>query len=349
MAGQLSQRHPPEEPLPGLKRPLCPRRPGCVVTATHAARSARPAGRPPRLPAAPPGQPPGPRAEPSALPWPRTDARHRDPEPSTPGPSPGWSQEPNAPLQEKGKQKACLLVHLNRGGASGAEQPRHPIRWEPGTPGRALSGPGGEGTASGEEPRGTSASARLLPPDFRLPSDPRPPSRYLRPAPMLPKRRRARGGTPDAVPSATRFPGFAIYLAEPRMGRSRRAFLTRLALSKGFRVLDAYRCAVAAASFPPEVLAARCDVPSTARPSSPLAALPRSVPRSGALSAPSQRGPSLGFPFGKGCCWQLGPRDTVCRRVRKQPGGGGQRDSRWPTALCLRSPCPLSAGTEKVT
>lgn len=27
------------------------------------------------------------------------------------------------------------------------------------------------------------------------------------------------------------------------MGRSRRAFLTRLALSKGFRVLDAYRCA----------------------------------------------------------------------------------------------------------
>lgn len=57
---------------------------------------------------------------------------------------------------------------------------------------------------------------------------------------MLPKRRRARGDTPDAVPSATRFPGFTIYLAEPRMGRSRRAFLTRLALSKGFRVLDAY-------------------------------------------------------------------------------------------------------------
>lgn len=40
-----------------------------------------------------------------------------------------------------------------------------------------------------------------------------------------------------------RFPDVAIYLAEPRMGRSRRAFLTRLARSKGFRVLDAYRCA----------------------------------------------------------------------------------------------------------
>jgi hypothetical protein len=46
----------------------------------------------------------------------------------------------------------------------------------------------------------------------------------------------------SALPSA-RFPGVAIYLAEPRMGRSRRAFLTRLARSKGFRVLDAYRCA----------------------------------------------------------------------------------------------------------
>uniref|UniRef100_A0A8D0RQB8 DNA-directed DNA/RNA polymerase mu n=1 Tax=Sus scrofa TaxID=9823 RepID=A0A8D0RQB8_PIG len=58
---------------------------------------------------------------------------------------------------------------------------------------------------------------------------------------MLPRRRRARVGPPEAAPSsAARFPGVAIYLAEPRMGRSRRAFLTRLALSKGFRVLDAY-------------------------------------------------------------------------------------------------------------
>ncbi|KAK1334703.1 hypothetical protein QTO34_004269 [Cnephaeus nilssonii] len=57
---------------------------------------------------------------------------------------------------------------------------------------------------------------------------------------MLPRRRQARVGTPCAVSSAVRFPGVAIYLAEPRMGRSRRAFLTRLALSKGFRVLDAY-------------------------------------------------------------------------------------------------------------
>lgn len=163
-------------------------------------------------------------------------------------------------------------------------------------PRRALSDPGGEGPASGEEPSATSASARFgllisgflqSPAAFPLPS----PGDARGPAPMLPKRRRARGDTPDAVPSATRFPGFTIYLAEPRMGRSRRAFLTRLALSKGFRVLDAYRCAVAAASFPPEVPAARCDGPSTARPSSPLAALSRSVLPSGALSARPRSGP----------------------------------------------------------
>ncbi|XP_048642463.1 DNA-directed DNA/RNA polymerase mu isoform X2 [Marmota marmota marmota] len=62
---------------------------------------------------------------------------------------------------------------------------------------------------------------------------------------MLPKRRRVRVGCPGgAVTSSTSplvlFPGVAIYLAEPRMGRSRRAFLTRLALSKGFRVLEVY-------------------------------------------------------------------------------------------------------------
>ncbi|XP_054350746.1 DNA-directed DNA/RNA polymerase mu isoform X11 [Pongo pygmaeus] len=61
---------------------------------------------------------------------------------------------------------------------------------------------------------------------------------------MLPKRRRGRIESPsgDAVsstPPSTRFPGVAIYLVEPRMGRSRRAFLTGLARSKGFRVLDA--------------------------------------------------------------------------------------------------------------
>ncbi|XP_027623083.1 DNA-directed DNA/RNA polymerase mu isoform X5 [Tupaia chinensis] len=60
---------------------------------------------------------------------------------------------------------------------------------------------------------------------------------------MLPKRRRERVGSPvgafaaSALPSV-RFPDVAIYLAEPRMGRSRRAFLSRLARSKGFRVLD---------------------------------------------------------------------------------------------------------------
>ncbi|XP_021066664.1 DNA-directed DNA/RNA polymerase mu [Mus pahari] len=62
---------------------------------------------------------------------------------------------------------------------------------------------------------------------------------------MLPKRRRVRAGSPHSVvasptPPAARFPGVAIYLAEPRMGRSRRAFLTRLARSKGFRILDTY-------------------------------------------------------------------------------------------------------------
>uniref|UniRef100_H0VRU3 DNA-directed DNA/RNA polymerase mu n=1 Tax=Cavia porcellus TaxID=10141 RepID=H0VRU3_CAVPO len=62
---------------------------------------------------------------------------------------------------------------------------------------------------------------------------------------MLPKRRRARARSPGAAaacstPSSVLFPDVAIYLAEPRMGRSRRSFLTRLALSKGFRVLDVY-------------------------------------------------------------------------------------------------------------
>uniref|UniRef100_A0A8I4A4M3 BRCT domain-containing protein n=1 Tax=Callithrix jacchus TaxID=9483 RepID=A0A8I4A4M3_CALJA len=60
---------------------------------------------------------------------------------------------------------------------------------------------------------------------------------------MLPKWRRARVGSPsgDAASSrlrSMRFPGVAIYLVEPHMGRSRRAFLTGLARSKGFRVLD---------------------------------------------------------------------------------------------------------------
>ncbi|XP_014950843.2 DNA-directed DNA/RNA polymerase mu isoform X3 [Ovis aries] len=58
---------------------------------------------------------------------------------------------------------------------------------------------------------------------------------------MLPKRRRARVASPSSAPSsAARFPGVTIYLAEPHMGRSRQAFLTRLAVSKGFRVLSAY-------------------------------------------------------------------------------------------------------------
>lgn len=68
---------------------------------------------------------------------------------------------------------------------------------------------------------------------------------------MLPKRRRVQAESPhravtSSAPPPARFPGVAIYLAEPRMGRSRRAFLTRLARSKGFRILDAYRCAAPA-------------------------------------------------------------------------------------------------------
>ncbi|XP_037006143.2 DNA-directed DNA/RNA polymerase mu isoform X4 [Artibeus jamaicensis] len=60
---------------------------------------------------------------------------------------------------------------------------------------------------------------------------------------MLPRRRRARVEDTGNF-FEVHFPGVAIYLAEPRMGRSRRAFLTRLARSKGFHVLDAYSSAV---------------------------------------------------------------------------------------------------------
>nr|XP_058152689.1 DNA-directed DNA/RNA polymerase mu isoform X3 [Dasypus novemcinctus] len=64
-------------------------------------------------------------------------------------------------------------------------------------------------------------------------------------AQVPPRRRRralagASGGAASSAPPSARFPGVAIFLAEPRMGRSRRAFLTRLALSKGFSVLDIF-------------------------------------------------------------------------------------------------------------
>ncbi|XP_032944542.1 DNA-directed DNA/RNA polymerase mu isoform X2 [Rhinolophus ferrumequinum] len=105
----------------------------------------------------------------------------------------------------------------------------------------------GRGLSAGWSPAPPPLPLGFRPHNFRLPAGPRPPSRYLRPvslqsrgAPMLPKRRRSRVGTPGAISSAACFPGVTIYLAEPRMGRSRRAFLTRLALSKGFRVLDVY-------------------------------------------------------------------------------------------------------------
>ena len=111
------------------------------------------------------------------------------------------------------------------------------------------------------EPGATSRSSRLPPvvasgfclPSARFSSGFCPSFRCFRWAPrvagalMLPKRRRARVASPSAAPSSSaRFPGVTLYLAEPHMGRSRQAFLTRLAVSKGFRVLNAYRCAVVA-------------------------------------------------------------------------------------------------------
>ncbi|XP_062040671.1 DNA-directed DNA/RNA polymerase mu-like [Lepus europaeus] len=88
--------------------------------------------------------------------------------------------------------------------------------------------------------------------EVRAPSSARLPSgfRLLPPTPPSPeawklaKPRRAWGVYPGGMasasaPASVRFPDVLIYLVEPRMGRSRRAFLTRLALSKGFRVLDA--------------------------------------------------------------------------------------------------------------
>ncbi|XP_062040679.1 DNA-directed DNA/RNA polymerase mu-like [Lepus europaeus] len=61
---------------------------------------------------------------------------------------------------------------------------------------------------------------------------------------MLPKRRQAWRAYPSSTaaasaPASLGFPDVVINLVEPRMGRSRRAFLTRLVLLKGFRVLDA--------------------------------------------------------------------------------------------------------------
>ncbi|XP_043844540.1 DNA-directed DNA/RNA polymerase mu isoform X2 [Dromiciops gliroides] len=65
-----------------------------------------------------------------------------------------------------------------------------------------------------------------------------------------PKRRRGPGrgeeagagarGAAAPSPAALRFPEVTIYLAERHMGRTRRAFLTRLARAKGFRVDQSY-------------------------------------------------------------------------------------------------------------
>lgn len=108
---------------------------------------------------------------------------------------------------------------------------------------------------------------------------------------MLPKRRRAWVGSPGGpAPSTARFPGIAIYLAEPRMGRSRRAFLTRLALSKGFRVLDAYRCAVV------DELVAQSSTCRGLLPGAPSGALARVF-----LGGPASGGSCFGMPGG----WHL--------------------------------------------
>ncbi|XP_006832315.1 PREDICTED: DNA-directed DNA/RNA polymerase mu [Chrysochloris asiatica] len=68
-------------------------------------------------------------------------------------------------------------------------------------------------------------------------------------APVIPKRRRTQAGSPAGAAASSaslsgRFPGVAIYLVEQGMGRSRRSFLTRLARSKGFCVLDVSSSAV---------------------------------------------------------------------------------------------------------
>lgn len=171
---------------------------------------------------------------------------------------PGGPRSPTRLSLRLIKRKARPLLHLHRGGASGAQRPGHPIRWEPGTataPCCAICM--GRGLSAGWSPAPPPLPLGFRPHNFRLPAGPCPPSRYLRPvslqarAPMLPKRRRSRVGTPGAISSAACFPGVTIYLAEPRMGRSRRAFLTRLALSKGFRVLDVYRCSALGQAGPP--------------------------------------------------------------------------------------------------
>uniref|UniRef100_A0A8C9RSF5 DNA-directed DNA/RNA polymerase mu n=1 Tax=Scleropages formosus TaxID=113540 RepID=A0A8C9RSF5_SCLFO len=62
---------------------------------------------------------------------------------------------------------------------------------------------------------------------------------------MIPAKRR-KLGAPAAGPVADviRFPHVAVFLLEKRMGASRRAFLTGLARSKGFRLEDSYSPAV---------------------------------------------------------------------------------------------------------
>lgn len=57
---------------------------------------------------------------------------------------------------------------------------------------------------------------------------------------LLRKRRRPPPTVADSNQGALRFPEVGIFLVEKRMGRSRRAFLSKLARTKGFRVEEVY-------------------------------------------------------------------------------------------------------------
>uniref|UniRef100_A0A9L0I716 DNA-directed DNA/RNA polymerase mu n=1 Tax=Equus asinus TaxID=9793 RepID=A0A9L0I716_EQUAS len=77
------------------------------------------------------------------------------------------SQEPDGPVRENNlNNRRVLCFYLHRGGASGAQRPGHPIRWEPGPPPRSERPGGGAclAVAPGHAPF-QSASVRL-PSDF---------------------------------------------------------------------------------------------------------------------------------------------------------------------------------------
>lgn len=153
------------------------------------------------------------------------------------------------------------------------------------------------------------------------------------PASMLPKRRRARGASPapSATRSTARFPDVAIYLAEPRMGRSRRAFLARLALSKGFCVLEADRCAAGrwlpGATFPGCLPGSDVTLPC-AQPRGDTCGDGAELSRGGHLLAEAQDGASVPrLPGPRAAGHQLVHGEHGCRAAsggREPPSPGGE-------------------------